>query len=87
MVITVVLMSTRSFVSFCSCQMYFFNYEGMYRALYALKDIFVKLLPAVNPACSAAIIWFGLEPGQDDFHYDFTRMVDETDGSVVLAEL
>ena len=53
------------------------------RALYALKDIFVKLLPAVNPACSAAIIWFGLEPVQDDF----TRMVDETDGSVVLAEL
>ena len=47
----------------------------------------MKLLPAVNPACSAAIIWFGLEPVQDDFHYDFTWMVDETDGSVVLAEL
>ena len=46
-----------------------------------------QLLPAVNPACSAAIIWFGLEPVQDDFHYDFTWMVDETDGSVVLAEL
>ena len=58
----------------------------MLKALYVLKDIFVKLLPAVNPACSAAIIWFGLEPVQDDFHYDFTWMADVTDGSVVLAE-
>ena len=57
------------------------------KALYALKDIFVKLLPTVNPACSAAIIWFGLAPVQDDFHYDFTRMAGETGGSVVLAEL
>ena len=57
-------------------------------ALYALKDIFVQLLPAVNPACSVAIIWFGLlEPVQDDFHYDFTWMADVTNGSVVLAEL
>ena len=47
----------------------------------------MELLPAVNPACSAAIIWFGLEPVQNDFHYDFIRMVDETDGSVVLPEL
>ena len=47
----------------------------------------MKLLPAVNPAGSTAIIWFGLAPVQDDFHYDFTRMAGETDGSVVLAEL
>ena len=57
------------------------------KTFYALKDIFMKLLPAVNPARSAANILFGLEPVQDDFHYDFTRMADETDGSVVLTEL
>ena len=57
------------------------------KALYALKDILVKLLPTVNPACSAAIIWFGLSHDQDDFHYDLTRMAGETDGSVGLAEL
>ena len=57
------------------------------KALYTIKDIFVILFPAVNPACSVAINWFGLEPVQDDFHYDFTGMADVTDGSVVLVEL
>ena len=47
------------------------------------------LLPALNPACSSAIIssaW-GFEPIQDDFQHDFARMTDEADSSVVLAEL
>ena len=47
------------------------------------------LLPALNPACSSAIIssaW-GLKPIQDDFQHDFARMTDEADSSVVLAEL
>ena len=46
------------------------------------------LLPALNPACSSAIIssaWF--QPIQDDFQHDFARMTDEADSSVVLAEL
>ena len=29
----------------------------------------------------------GLKPIQDDFQYDFPRMTDEADGSVVLEEL
>ena len=57
------------------------------KALYTPKDAFVKLLPAVNLACSVAINWFGREPVQDDFHYDFIGMADVTDGSVVLVEL
>ena len=46
-------------------------------------------LPALNPACSSAIIssaW-GLSLFQDDFQHDFARMTDEADSSVVLAEL
>ena len=46
------------------------------------------LLPALNPACSSAIIssaWG--QPIQDDFQHDFARMTDEADSSVVLAEL
>ena len=47
------------------------------------------LLPALNPACSSAIIFFslGFKPIQDDFQHDFARMTDEADSSVVLAEL
>ena len=47
------------------------------------------LLPALNPACSSAIIssaW-GLKPIQDDFQHDFARMTDGADSSIVLAEL
>ena len=47
------------------------------------------LLPALNPACSSAIIssvW-GFKPIHDDFQQDFARMTDEADSSVVLAEL
>ena len=47
------------------------------------------LLPALNPACSSAMIssaW-GLSHFQDDFQHDFARMIDEADSSVVLAEL
>ena len=47
------------------------------------------LLPALNPACSSAIISsaLGFQPIQDDFQHDFARMTDEADSSVVLAEL
>ena len=47
------------------------------------------LLPALNPACSSAIISsvLGFKPIQDDFQHDFARMTDEADCSVVLAEL
>ena len=47
------------------------------------------LLPALNPACSSAIIssaW-GFSLFQDDSQPDFARMTDEADSSVVLAEL
>ena len=30
---------------------------------------------------------FGYKPIQDDFQHDFARVIDEADGSVVLAEL
>ena len=33
------------------------------------------------------IFSLGFKPIQDDFRYDFARMTDETDSSVVLAEL
>ena len=58
----------------------------MLKALFTLKGIY-ELLAAVNPACFSTIIWLGLEPVQDDFHYDFTRMINKTDGTVVLVEL
>ena len=49
------------------------------------------LLPALNPACSSAIIMYffslGFKPIQDDFQQDFARMTDGADSSVVLAEL
>ena len=47
------------------------------------------LLPALNPACSSAIIFFclGFKPIQDDFQHDFSGMTDVADSSVVLAEL
>ena len=38
-------------------------------------------LPALNPACSSAIIslaW-GFKPVQDEFQYNFARMNDEAD--------
>ena len=42
------------------------------------------LLPALNPVCSTAIIFSAF---QDDFQHDFARMTDESDSSVVQAEL
>ena len=44
------------------------------------------LRPALNPACSSAIIFFslGFKPIQDDFQYDFARMTDEVDSLVEL---
>ena len=53
-----------------------------------LKICSVVLLPALNPACSLAIIFsaWGLSL-LDDCQHDFARMTDEADSSVVLAEL
>ena len=54
-----------------------------------LKICSVVLLPALNPACSSAIIssaW-GLSLFQMTFQHDFARMTDETDSSVALTEL
>ena len=71
--------------------MLFEIYEGMVqilpmlKALFTLDDIFVKLLSALNRACSSAIISSGLT--LDDFYYGFIRMTNEADDSVVLAEL
>ena len=46
------------------------------------------LLPALNPACSLAIIFSarGLSLSKI-MHHDFARMTDKADSSVVLAEL
>ena len=54
-----------------------------------LKICSVVLLPALNIACSSAIIHsaWGVKPIQDDFQHDFARMPNEADSSVVLAEL
>ena len=40
------------------------------------------LLPALNPACTSAL---GLKPVEDDFQHDFARVIDKTDGPVVMA--
>ena len=48
-----------------------------------MKICSVVLLPALNPACSSAII----SSAWDDFQHDCARMTDEADISVVLAEL
>ena len=47
------------------------------------------LLPALNPACSSAMIFsaFDLQSVQYDLHYDFAWVTDEADCSVVLALL
>ena len=46
------------------------------------------LLPALNPACSSAILFdLGFKSIQGDFQHSFARVTDEADGSVVLAEL
>ena len=63
--------------------------EVLFNRILSLKICSVVLLPALNPACSSAIIssaW-GFKPVQDDFQHDFVRMTDEADSSVVLAEL
>ena len=47
------------------------------------------LFPALNPACSSAITSsaVGYKPVQDDFQHDFAPVTDETDSSLILAEL
>ena len=61
----------------------------MLKALFTLKDIFCE----DSTGCESSLVitnylfWFGIEPVQVDFHYDFFRMTDEADGSVVLSEL
>ena len=49
-------------------------------------DLFCGLLPALNQACYSAIT-SSSKPIRDDFQYDFARVTDEVDSSVVLAEL
>ena len=63
--------------------------EDFSHRILRLKICYVVLLPALNPACSSAIIssaW-GLKPIQDDFQHDFARITDKADSSLVLAEL
>ena len=55
-----------------------------------MKICTIVLLPALNPACSPAIIFFfslGFKPIQEDFQHDFARATDEAASSVVPAEL
>ena len=41
----------------------------------------IRFALILHCSISVAINWYGLEPVQDDFHYDFTGMADVTDGS------
>ena len=72
------LKSMNTWYRFCLCWRYFSH------RILSLKNSSVVLLPALNPACSSAII---SKPIQDEFQHDFARMTDEADSSVVLAEL
>ena len=48
----------------------------------------LKILPALNPACSLAFLFsLGFKPIQDDYQHDFAGMTNWADSSVVLAEL
>ena len=61
----------------------------MLKVLFTLEDIFVKYSSSSKSSLffSNNLFWLGLEPVQDDFHYGFTRMTEEADGSVVPVEL
>ena len=77
------LKSMKTWYRFCWCWRYFSH------RILRLKICSVVLLPALNPACSSAIIssaW-GLSLLQDNFQHDFAGITDEADSSVVLAEL
>ena len=59
-----------------------------------IQDSKVEDLPRGASSGSEPSLFFGnyffslgLKPIQDDFQHDFARMTDETDSSVVLAEL
>ena len=48
----------------------------------------LKILPALNPACSLAFLFsLVFKPIQDDYQHDFARMTNWADSSVGLAEL
>ena len=77
----------KTWYRFCWCWRYFSH------RILRLKICSVVLLPALNPACSSAIISsacffsLGFKPIQDNVQHDFAGMTDEADRSVVLAEL
>ena len=71
---------------------------AQYRLKYCLKgplspkqptNLFCRASSGSEPSLFFSNYFFslGLQPIQDDFQHDFARMTDETDSSVVLAEL
>ena len=54
-----------------------------------VEDLFCGASSGSEPSLFFSNYFFslGFKPIQDDFHYDFARMNDEADSSVVLAEL
>ena len=54
-----------------------------------VKDLFCDASSGSEPNLFFSNNFFslGFKPIQDDFPHDFTRMTDEADSSVVLAEL
>ena len=53
------------------------------------EDLFCGASPNSEPSLffSNNLFSLGFEPVQDDFQHDFTWITDDTDGSIVLAEL
>ena len=54
-----------------------------------MEDLFCGAPPSFEPSLffSNYLFSFGFKSIQNDFQHDFARMTDETDSSVVLAEL
>ena len=73
--------------------------EDMVQILLMLEVLFTQDSKVEDLSCGASsgsepslffsnyFFSFGFKPVQDDFQHDFARMTDETDSSVVLAEL
>ena len=79
--------------------MLFEIYGDMFQILLMLKVLFTQDSETEDLFCGASLgsepslffsnnhVSLGFEPVQDDSQHDFTWMIDEADGSVVLADL
>ena len=78
---------------------FFELYKDMVQILLRLKILSIQDSVVENLFCGASpgseprlfssknLFSLGMEPIQDNFQHDFTWMTDETNGSVILAEL